>query len=118
MVLSRLFSRRDKEESFEIDNPNEGGYEDCLSCRVLGMMRSNFNFESFMADFGTSRLNSAGITRRIHILQRHEKSQAAEESNRDEQIEIQVRLSTVRHFDIISYSCRYGTIQDVQLIEP
>src|SRR5271156_4975014 len=63
MVLSRLFSRRDKEESFEIDNPNDGGYEDCLSCRVLGTMCSNLNFQSLwltLVPQGSTALVSLG----------------------------------------------------------
>jgi hypothetical protein len=41
MVLERLFRNKAKDEPFEIDNPYaySNAYEDCLSCRVLGMNR-------------------------------------------------------------------------------
>jgi hypothetical protein len=39
MVLERLFRTKAKDEPLEIDNPYaySNAYEDCLSCRVLGM---------------------------------------------------------------------------------
>jgi hypothetical protein len=39
MVLERLFWNKAKDEPLEIDNPYaySNAYEDCLSCRVLGM---------------------------------------------------------------------------------
>jgi hypothetical protein len=41
MVLERLWQRKTKDESLEIENPYaySDNYEDCLSCRVLGMPR-------------------------------------------------------------------------------
>jgi hypothetical protein len=39
MVLERLWRSKSKDEPLEIDNPYaySDAYEDCLSCRVLGM---------------------------------------------------------------------------------
>ena len=39
MVLERLWRNKTKDESSEIDNPYaySHAYEDCLSCRVLGI---------------------------------------------------------------------------------
>jgi hypothetical protein len=39
MVLERLFRSKAKDEPLDIDNPYaySNAYEDCLSCRILGM---------------------------------------------------------------------------------
>jgi hypothetical protein len=39
MVLERLFRNKAKDEPLDIDNPYaySNAYEDCLSCRILGM---------------------------------------------------------------------------------
>ena len=65
-----------------------------------------------------NRFHGAGLTRWLHLLFGHEEPQTPAKSDRNEQIEVQIWVSTTRNCYIICYVGWLGLVQNLQLSWP
>jgi hypothetical protein len=64
----------------------------------------------------THRFHGFGFTRWLYLFYGHEESKTTTKSDRNEQIEIQIRFKTARDSYDICYAGWYGLVQDLQLM--
>jgi hypothetical protein len=61
------------------------------------------------------RFHGSGLAGWLHLLYGHEEPKTTTKSDRDEQIEVQIRVSAARDPHNICYVGRHGHIQNLQL---